>query len=125
MARADYRGPGRHTGDQEAAEDEIHAAGRDVRVLGAEEVMVVSVDEGYVVWLFVGVWRDGGEVDAVDPSRGECAAEMVGDSAGAAAYVEDTGWVFDWRVEDFAQHDFLNEFMLAVESLMFGCADVY
>ena len=85
--------------------------------------MVVSVDECYVVWL-LGVWRDGGEVNAVDLSRGKLASEMIGHSACAAAHVKDTVRVFDWRMEDFAHHDLLNKFMLAVESLMFGCADV-
>lgn len=94
-----------------------------MRVFGAEEVMVVCVDERYVFWLF-GVRRNGGEVYAEDLSRRECAAEMVGNGASAAAHVEDTGRIIDGRVEDFAHHDFLNEFMLAVESLMFGCADV-
>ena len=124
VAGADVRGPGCHAGDEETTEDEIHAARGDFRVFGAEEVMVVSVDECYVVWLS-GVWRDGGKVNAVDLSRGKLASEMTGHSACAAAHVKHTGRVFDWRMEDFAHHDFLNKFMLAVESLMFGCADVY
>ena len=85
--------------------------------------MVVSVDEGYAIWLFGG-WRDGGKVNTVDLSRRECAAKMIGHSASAAAHVKDTDRVFDWRMEDFAHHDLLNKFMLAVESLIFGCADV-
>lgn len=85
--------------------------------------MVVSVYEDDVVW-FSGFWRDGGKVDAVDLRRGELGAEMVGDSAGATAHIEDTGRALDRGVEDFAEHDLLYEFMLAVESLMFACADV-
>ena len=49
---------------------------------------------------------------------------MVGGSASAAAYVEDTGRILDGRVKDSTQHDLLNEFMLAIEPLMFGCAEV-
>ncbi len=86
--------------------------------------MVVSVDEGYVFWLF-GVWRDGGEVNAVDLSSGERASEMVGDGTSAAAYVEDTGRILDGRMEDFARHDLLNKFMLAIESLILAWADTY
>ncbi len=95
-----------------------------MRVSGAEEVMVVSVDEGYVFWFF-GVWRDGGEVNAVDLSSGECASETVSDGASATAYVEDTGRIFDGRMEDFARHDLLNKFMLAIESLILAWADTY
>ena len=61
VAGADICRPGCHAGDEEAVGDEIRAAGRDGRVFGAEEVMVVTVDEGYVFRPFR-VWRDGGDV---------------------------------------------------------------
>lgn len=101
MAGADVRRPGRHAGDEKAAEDEVHGAWSDVRFLGAEEVMVVCLHECYVFWL-VGFWENGGKVDAVDFSTRKCASEIVGDGAGTAAHVEDLGGVGDWGVEDFA-----------------------
>lgn len=85
--------------------------------------MEVCMDKRYI-FRFFGVWRNDGEIYAEDLGKRECAGEMAGNGASAAAHVEDTGRVFDGRMEDFAHHDFLNEFMLAVESLMFGCADV-
>ena len=85
--------------------------------------MIVALIKGYVRRCF-SIWRDFGKVNADGLRRRELSAEIAGDGAGTAAYIEDMGWVFNWRLEDFAKHHRLYCFMLAIESLMFAWTDM-
>lgn len=85
--------------------------------------MVVALGKGYFRWDFR-IWRDCGKINAGGLRRGELSAEVAGDRAGTASYIEDPGWVLDWGLEDFAKHHRLYGFMLAIESPMFAWTEL-
>ena len=85
--------------------------------------MVVALGKGYFRWDFR-ILRDCGKVNADGLRRGELSAEVAGDGAGTTAYIEDTGWVLDWGLEDFAKHHRLYSFMLAIELPMLAWTEL-